>query len=158
MTRQILPHEIPLIIKKLSGYEKYLTLIYDKIESDECQRAEPDGKNVGYYMLDNKELQEFFKPIFEELKINPKITSGYIHYTMKNGSFGTHIHDLPHAVYYIQAPQNSGQLIFPDHAFQNTPQPFQFFIIPRNTMHEIGLHKNEVYRVAITIEMEMEDY
>lgn len=152
--KQLLPWQYTKIIKELDGWKEYLELAYDKVDSGEFIRSKADKTTVGYYMLPKEDLQKFFQPIFNELGKDIKVKSGYIHYVMKGGKCADHTHDLPHAVYYLQAPENSGELTFKDYNHDESPERFKFFLIPANVWHGIRIHRNNVYRVAITIQME----
>lgn len=152
--KPLYPHDYPTTTYEIETKHKWIDFIYEKIQNDECHRTEGDADNVGYVMLDNDEIQETFQPIFNKLQLNVKVISCYIHYTAKNGSFAVHRHDQPHAVYYLQAPMNSGPLYFPDFGEYFPPEPDRFRFIPENIMHGIGKHENDIERIAITMQFE----
>lgn len=81
-------------IEKIPQMQELIEFIYSKIDGGETIRAEGDGTDVGYVMLDNDTMQKVFQPIFDNLEIShAKISYVYIHYCDLDGQFSVHSHD-----------------------------------------------------------------
>jgi len=143
--------------QKIPQMQEYVDFIYKKISDGETVRADGDGTDIGYVMLDNKEMQGVFQPIFDKLVIShARISYVYIHYADNGGQFAVHDHDKPHAVYYLQVPMNCGHIYFPD--FDDCrimePKEGKILIIPKFIKHGISEHGNNALRIAITMQLE----
>ena len=143
-------------IQEIPQRQDLIDFIYSKIKSGETIRAQGDGTDVGYVMLDNEEMQKVFQPIFDKLGINPKISYVYIHYTARNGQFAVHSHDRPHAVCYLQVPLNCAHIYFPDFDSDDTVAPIEnkILVIPEGIPHGISQHHSDTLRIAVTMQLE----
>ena len=144
-------------IEKIPQMQELVDFIYSKIDAGETIRAESDGTDVGYVMLDNETMQKVFQPIFDKLKIShARISYVYIHYAQEGGRFSVHDHDKPHAVYYLQVPMNCGHIYFPDFDDCDIMKPIEgkILIIPEFIKHGISEHGNNALRIAITMQLE----
>lgn len=144
-------------IHQIPEKQKYIDLLYQKIDAGEIVRAEGHGTDVGYFMLDNEEMQKVFQPIFDKLEIShAKISYVYIHYAAQGGKFAVHDHDIPHAVYYMQVPMNCGHIYFPDFDDCDIMKPIEgkILIIPETINHGISEHGSKAFRIAITMQLE----
>jgi len=137
--------------------QELVDFINKKIESGKTTRAEGDGTDVGYVMLDNQTMQKVFQPIFDKLEIShAKISYVYIHYAELGGRFAVHLHDKSHAVYYLQVPMNCSHIFFPEFDDCEIMDPIEgkFLLMPEDIPHGISEHKNKTLRIAITIQLE----
>ena len=144
-------------VHQIPEKQKFVDFIYKKISDGETVRSKGDGTDVGYVMLDNKEMQDVFQPIFDKLAIShARISYVHIHYADNGGQFAVHDHDKPHAVYYLQVPMNSGHIYFPDFDGCRIMEPKEgkIIIIPEFIKHGVSEHGNDALRIAITMQLE----
>ena len=109
----------------------------------------------GNFDIDVKEIDYFFVPLIKDIfDLHVRIKRAWLHF-MKNGaSHSSHEHVEPTAVYYLQVPKNSGNLILHNIKETIVPKENDFLIVPALAKHSITENKSDRIRIVLAMLLE----
>jgi hypothetical protein len=107
-------------------------------------------KGKGDMKIPLDQLDPFFTDLIVKNNLGTEILKAWVHYIMPGAdqAFG-HTHPNDTAVFYLEIPENSGDLVFPESGERVVPKANLFAVVPKNTNHLI--EKNESICPRITL-------
>ena len=106
-------------------------------------------------MLKLDEIDPIFLDIVKKHNLGTKISGVGIH-GMKPGtdSEAGHLHERARGVYYLQAQEGVGNLLFPDLDITIKPHRGLFVVVPSKENHAIGKNTSDEIRLALAFYIE----
>lgn len=106
-------------------------------------------------MLKVKEIDPFFLDFIKDNNLGTKLSGIGIHAMRPgSGSPAGHLHAKARAVYYLQAPEGVGDLIFPDLNIRIKPHRGLFVVVPALEKHAIGKNTSDDIRLVLAFYIE----
>lgn len=110
-------------------------------------------KQIIFAKVPSDIIDRNFGPIFKEKKISPRVKDAWISaFPIGQDSISGHKHVDEVWVYYLNTPENCGELIL-DKQTTITPHEGDLVIIPKGTNHQVTENKSDGYRISLAMEL-----
>ena len=125
-------------------------LIKETIEFSKTERY----VNAVYGQMFFTKVDKFFLDLVKRYKLGSGIGIIRTHFLRPGGDHATgHAHGVDTGVYYLQIPENSGDLFFLKDDIMIKAQVDHFVVVPANAIHGVSENKSNELRIALAFDI-----
>jgi len=131
----------------IDGKMKFMEKVYTEIEKNNF--GDP---TKGTFYLENDLVQKLMQPIFDNIKINYRVSLAWVHFMAPGASHTMHNHQHDIGVYYLKIPKDSGNLVFEDSEI--IPRDNLFVLIPAEKKHSMATNNSNKNRITMAMDLQ----